>query len=340
MKAIVINNFGTPDEAFETTDRPMPAIGDDDVLIKVKATSVNPIDYKIRGGHLPHLVPNFPVVLHGDVSGVVERTGVNVKGFKAGDHVYGCIGGVVGIEGALAEYTKADYRLLSKLPNNIGFAQAAAIPLVGITAYEAIFQRSNIQRGDKVLIYGGVGGVGHLGVQFAKALGAEVYATVSNPQQAVIAKELGADHVINYKESAVKDFMVEYTKGKGFDFVFDTIGNQNLKNSFEAVKIKGTVLTALSLDNIDLSPVHEKALTLHTVYMIIPILYNDKVGKREHGQILKHITELVEEGKVKPLTDGYQFTFEQISEAHLYAELGKNIGKVVITADETEEFNN
>jgi NADPH:quinone reductase and related Zn-dependent oxidoreductases len=331
MKAIAINNFGAPNDTFETIDYPIPTIGNDEILIKVKATSINPIDYKIRGGHLPHLVLSFPAILHGDVSGIVEKTGANVTEFQVGDYVYGCIGGIIGINGALAEYTKADYRLLSKMPGNLDFADAAAIPLVGITAYEAIFQRANIQPGQKVLIYGSVGGVGHLGLQFAKVLGAEVYATVSNEQQAAIAKESGADYTIDYKKETVEDFVNKYTGGKGFDIVFDTIGNQNLKNSLNAVKIKGTVVTTLSLDTIDLSPVHEKALAFHTVYMIIPILYNDEAGKQEHGQILKHITELVEQGKVKPLIDDSNFTFEQVAEAHSYAEAGRNVGKIVIS---------
>ncbi|MDR1503885.1 MAG: alcohol dehydrogenase catalytic domain-containing protein [Prevotella sp.] len=189
MKVIVINKFGYPNDTFQTIDYPVPAIGNDDILIKVKATSINPIDYKIRGGHLPHLVPSFPAILHGDVAGIVEKTGANVKEFQVGDYVYGCIGGVIGIDGALAEYAKADYRLLSRIPENLSFEEAAAIPLVGITAYEAIFHRANIQPGQKVLVYGSVGGVGHLALQFAKVLGAEVYATVSNEQQAVIAKK-------------------------------------------------------------------------------------------------------------------------------------------------------
>ncbi|WP_338839237.1 zinc-dependent alcohol dehydrogenase family protein [Flavobacterium ginsenosidimutans] len=331
MKAVVIKCFGKPEDTFQTIELPIPSLNDNEVLIKVKATSINPIDYKIRGGHLPHLVPSFPAILHGDVSGIVEKTGANVREFQAGDPVYGCIGGVIGIDGALAEYTKADYRLLSKMPNGIDFTEAAAIPLVGITAYEAIFQRANIQSGQKVLIYGGVGGVGHLGIQFAKVLEAEVYATVSSEQQAAIVKELGADYTIDYKKETVQEFVKKYTDGKGFDVVFDTIGNQHLTNSFEAVKRKGTVVTTVSLDKIDISPIHEKALTFHTVYMIIPILYNDEAGKREHGEILRHITELVEQGKVKPLIDPNGFNIKQIAQAHSYAEIGKNIGKVVIS---------
>jgi len=334
MKAIAINNFGAPNNVFETIDYPIPTISKNEILIKVKATSINPIDYKMRGGHLPHLISSFPAVLHGDVSGIVEQAGSAVTEFKAGDKVYGCIGAVNGTNGALAEYTKADFRLLSKMPQNLSFKEAAAIPLVGITAYEAIFQRAKIRPGQNVLIYGGVGGVGHLAVQFAKVLGASVYATVSNEQQAETVKRLGADDTINYKKETVEEFVNKHTDGKGFDVVFDTIGNQNLYNSFKTVKIKGTVVTVLSLDTIDISLLHEKALSFHTVYMIIPILYNDEKGMQEHGHILKHITGLVEQGKVKPLIDGREFTVDQVAEAHSYAEAGRNTGKIVLLHNE------
>ncbi|SEO10308.1 NADPH2:quinone reductase [bacterium A37T11] len=160
---------------------------------------------------------------------------------------------------------------------------------------------------------------------------AEVYVTVSNDDQAKIVKDLDADYAIDYKQETVQNFVNRYTAGKGFDVVFDTIGNQHLKDSFEAVKRKGTVVTTLSLDTIDMSLMHEKALAFHTVYMIIPIFYNDEAGKQEHGQQLNHITELVEAGKVKPLIDPHIFSHDQAAEAHDYAEVGKNTGKVVIT---------
>ncbi|WP_412468761.1 zinc-binding dehydrogenase [Pedobacter sp. KLB.chiD] len=331
MKAIAINSFGAADKVFKTIELPQPEINDEEVLINVKATSINPIDYKIRSGFLPHLVPSFPAILHGDVSGIVAKVGPNVTAFQVGDRVYGCIGGVAGINGALAEYTKADYRLLAKMPDNLDFAAAAAIPLAGITAYEAILQRANLQPGQKILVYGGVGGVGHFAIQFAKVLGAQVYATVSNEQQAAVANELGADYTINYEREAVEHFVDQYTEGKGFDVVFDTIGNQHLQQSFEAVKRKGAVVTTVSLATMDLSPIHEKALAFHTIYMILPILYHDAAGKQQHGQILQHITKLVEQTRVKPLIDNRKFTFEQIADAHHYAEDGGNGGKIVLT---------
>jgi NADPH:quinone reductase len=179
-----------------------------------------------------------------------------------------------------------------------------------------------------VLIYGGVGGVGHLGVQFAKMAGAEVFATVSNEKQADIVKHLGADYLINYKSESVEAFVDKHTNGKGFDVVFDTIGNENLINSFNAVKLNGIVVTTLAVKEINLTPVHLKGLDLQVVFMLIPMLHN--MGKERHGKILKQVANWVEQGRVKPLIDS-QFSFENVGLAHQRAESRQLLGKVVIT---------
>jgi NADPH2:quinone reductase len=328
MKAIVINKFGNALEVFEKADLPLSVIGENEILVKVVATSVNPVEYKIRNGTLAGLAGAFPVVLHSDVSGIIESVGKNVKGFMKGDEVYGCAGGLIGMSGALAEFMKGDYNLFSKKPSTITFTEAAALPLVAITAFEAIFDRAKVKTGQKVLVYGGVGGVGHLGVQFAKIAGAEVSATVSSEQQAEIVKKMGADHIINYKTEAVEDFVSKHTNGKGFDIVFDTIGNENLENSFKAAKLNGTVVTTSSLLEINLTPVHLKGLDFQVVFMLIPMLHN--VGKERHGEILKQVATWVEQGKVKPLIDS-KFSFENVGLAHQRAEGGQIMGKVIIT---------
>lgn len=327
---MIINKYGAAQEVFENIELPTPVPAADEILVKVMSTSINPIDYKIRGGYLPHLIPSFPAILQGDFAGIVSQIGTDVSGFEIGDHVYACNGAVLGIAGALAEYTTGDYRLFAKMPENLSFQQAAAVPLAGITAYEAVFYRMNITKGQKVLIYGSVGGVGHFALQFVKSLGGIVYATVSDEEQAKTAKTLGADYTINYKKEPIQKFVDKHTNGKGFDVVFDAIGNQNLLNSFEAVKIKGLVVTTQSLEAIDLSMIHEKALEFHTVYMIIPILYDDKKGKKEHGEILKHIGKLITDGAVTPLI-ARNFSFEEVADAHNYAEKGNLSGKVIIS---------
>jgi len=219
MKARVITKFSDP-ASFETieTVKPEPQTGQ--VLIRVKATSVNPIDYKIRRGDFPDLAPPFPAVLHGDVAGVIESVGPDISKFKVGDLVYGCVGGLVGSDGALAEFMLADVALLAKKPETLSMMEAAALPLVSITAWEALFEKVTIQPNQKVLVHAGTGGVGHIGIQLAKHAGAEVYTTVSSDQKAQIAKSLGATGTINYTEESVQEYVQRITDGKGFDIVF------------------------------------------------------------------------------------------------------------------------
>lgn len=334
MKAIVLKNYGSPEDAFETIELPDPVPAPGELLIRVMATSVNPIDYKIRGGHLPHLVNSFPAVLHGDVAGVVEQVGPNVSDFKVGNRVYGYIGGVLAHAGALAELAVGKDFLFAKIPDDITFAQAAAIPLVGLTAYQTIFERVTIKAGDKVLVYGGSGGVGHIAVQFAKAACARVYATASG-EKAGLVRSLGAEEVIDYTSETVPEAVARLTGGKGFDLVVDTVGNANLTNSFNAVKMNGNVVSILALTSMDISPLHEKALSLHVVYMITPFLYNDPEGRKNLGRILGCITKLVARGEMHPHIDRI-FTFDQLPAAHRYAEQSKPRGKVVISREVTK----
>ena len=200
MQAFVIEHFGEPN-IFQVRDLPKPELLPDSVLIKVAATSVNPVDTKIRQGAVVDIAPDFPAILHGDVAGVIEAVGNNVDGFKVGDEVYGCGGCVRGTGGALAEYMRCDANLIAHKPKSLTMAEAAALPLVSSTAWEGLIDRAKIQPEQKVLIYGGTGGVGHLGMQLAKWAGAEVYATVSSEAKAAIARELGADVTINVYSS-------------------------------------------------------------------------------------------------------------------------------------------
>ncbi|MGD9566703.1 MAG: zinc-binding dehydrogenase, partial [Sedimentibacter sp.] len=250
MKAMVINKFGGP-EVFELTDIPTPEVKSGYALVKVVASSLNPFEIKLRSGLLPEFVPPFPAILNSDVSGIVVKIGENVELLRPGDEVYGFIGGMVNESGALAEYALVDEELLCIKPRNIDFKTAALFPLVGITAYRAIMENSHIKPGDKVLIHGAAGGVGHIAVQFAKMLKAEVYATVSNDEKAEIAENLGADYVLNYINTNVEEYVNKYTDGKGFDVIFDTFGGRNLIISFKAAKVGGLVVTTYSRVNLD-----------------------------------------------------------------------------------------
>ncbi|WP_413164008.1 zinc-dependent alcohol dehydrogenase family protein [Capilliphycus salinus ALCB114379] len=327
MKAIVIEEFGSPN-VFKTAELPLPNVIPNHVLIRVAATSINPVDYKIRQGIIADIAPEFPAVLHGDVAGIIEAVGEGVTQFQVGDAVYACAGGVKGTAGALAEFMLADASLVAPKPPALTMTEAAALPLVSITAWEGLMDRAKIQPGQKVLVYGATGGVGHIGVQLAKAAGATVYGLISSPEKAKIAENLGADFTINYRQKTVEEFVAEHTDGQGFDVVFDTVGDDNLQNAFKAAKLNGIVVSILALSQQDLTLLHAKGLTLHLVFMLIPMLFNR--GRAYHGEILSKLAELVEVGKVRPLLDAKTFTIDDIAAAHQHAESGQAVGKVVV----------
>lgn len=327
MKAMVIERFGEP-TVFQSADVPVPEVVAGHILIRVAATSVNPVDMKIREGVVADIAPEFPAILHGDVAGVIEAVGHGVDSFKVGDQVYGCAGGVKGTGGALAEYILADANLVARKPQSLTMTEAAALPLVSITAWEGLIDRAQVQSGQKVLIYGGTGGVGHIGIQLAKWAGATVYALVSSDEKAAIARELGADATINYRQTPVEDFVAKHTNGQGFDIIFDTVGNDNLQDAFKAAKLNGTVVSLVSLSQQDLTLLHAKGLTLHLVYMLLPMLFG--MNRLHHAEILSKIAHLVDQGQVRPLLDTKSFTFADVAAAHTYSGSGAAVGKVVL----------
>ena len=205
MKAQVINSFGDP-SVFIITDLPIPKVKPGHVLIKVHASSVNPIDCKVRSGVVSTIAPEFPAVLHGDVAGIIESVGDGVTQFKKGDAIFGCAGGFHGLGGALAEYMLADVKLIAKKPRSLSMQEAAALPLISITVWEALFEKANLKRGMNILIHGGAGGVGHVAVQLAKWSGAKVYATVRNNDDFPIVKSFGADEIINVQDEYVEQY--------------------------------------------------------------------------------------------------------------------------------------
>lgn len=328
MRAQLLTAHGGP-ENFALTEVPRPEVAPGMVLVRLAATSVNPVDTKIRAG-LP-IGPDLPAILGSDIAGTVEAVGSGVAAFTPGDEVYGCAGGVRGpagnLGGTLAEYIAADARLLALKPKTLGFHEAAALPLVAITAWEGL-ARAGAGASDHVLVHGGTGGVGHVAVQLAKARGARVAATVSSPQGAGIAGRLGADDIILYREEDVPDYVGRLTGGRGFDVVFDTVGGPNLDRSFAAAALNGRVAATAARSTHDLSPLHAKGLSLHIVFMLIPMLHD--IGRAEHGAILAELAALVDAGKVRPLIDPARFTLETAPDAHRHLESGKAVGKVVI----------
>jgi NADPH2:quinone reductase len=316
--------YGGP-EHFVLTDIPKPAIQAGKLLIRLAATSVNQIDIKIREG-LP-IGPDLPAVLGADVAGWVEAVGDGVIGFAPGDAVYGCAGGVKGHGGAMAEYMLADARLVAPKPRSLSMREAAALPLVAITAWETL-ERSMAKATDHILVHGGVGGVGHVAVQLAKTLGARVATTVPSAEAAALAKSLGADETINFREETVDAYTTRLTAAHGFDVVIDTIGLGNLPNSFTALAYEGRIATTNGMTTQDLAPLHAKAASLYVIFMLLPMLRGP--GRDRHGRILRSLAEMVDAGKLRPLVDDSHFTLETTPDAHRRLESGKARGKVVI----------
>lgn len=326
MKAMVLNQYG-PEAAFEQADMAAPSAQPGQVIVRVAATSINTVDTMIRqmGKDLP-LSPDLPAVLGMDFAGTIEAVGEGVTVFAPGDEVYGCAGGLADLQGALAELMPADARLIAHKPKSLTMREAAALPLVGITAFEGL-QRAGIKAGQKVLVHGGTGGVGHVAVQLAKHFGATVYSTASGEKALDIVKSYGATP-IDYKVETVADYVEAHTSGAGFDVVFDSVGGANMTNSFDAAALNGHVSTTVALVELDLTTAHFKGLSIHVVFMLIPMLHNHH--REAHGNILAQLAQIVDQGGVKPLLDEQTFGLSEVGKAHDRLTSGQAIGKVVV----------
>lgn len=326
MKAMVLNAYGETAE-FTVADIAKPAAKAGHVIVRIAATSVNTVDTMIRnmGTDLP-FSPALPAVLGMDFAGTVESVGDGVTEFAIGDEVYGCAGGLADLQGALAEYMPVDAKLIAHKPKSISMREAAALPLVAITAYEGL-QRAGIKAGQKVLVHGGTGGVGHVAVQLAKHYGADVYSTISSDAQAAIVNGYGAKP-INYKKESVADYVARHTDGAGFDVVYDSVGGANLTNSFEAAALNAHVATTLSLLELDLSTAHFKGLSVHVVFMLIQMLHDHK--REEHAAILTDVASIVDAGALRPLLDEPHFNLADVGQAYARLSSGDATGKVVV----------
>jgi NADPH:quinone reductase len=323
MEAYIVEE---PGGSFRKTDLPRPALRPNQVLVRIKASGVNPLDTKIRAGKGAHAKQPLPAVLGLDMAGIVEEVSPGVTAFKRGDEVFGMIGGVGGLQGTLAEFIAADVDLLALKPSNLSMRQAAALPLVAITAWEGLVDRARVCAGQTVLVHAGAGGVGHVAVQLARAYGARVFATVSAEKKQIVE---GFEVIpIDYRACSVDEYVAEMTSGKGFDIVFDTVGGTTLDASFVAVKrYTGHVVSCLGWGNHSLAPLSFRGATYSGVFTLYPLITGD--GRAHHGEILAQIAALVETGKLKPLLNEHVISMADIDTAHVLVESGA-IGKVVV----------
>ncbi|HET7314952.1 zinc-dependent alcohol dehydrogenase family protein [Salinisphaera sp.] len=333
MQVQQIREFGAAD-VFNTAEVAMPAPGPGQIRVRQIASSVNPVDTKIRSAG-PAIAPALPAVLGCDVAGEVDAVGANVRRFAVGDAVYGCAAGLVGRGGAYGEYVVVDAELMAAKPADLGWRETAALPLVTITAWEALVDRARVRPGDHMLIHGGAGGVGHIAIQIARAQGARVATTVSSANKAAIARRCGAHETIHYREEPVADYVERLTDGRGFDVVFDATGGSDIARSFEAARVNGQVATIVSQYQADLTPMHSKSLTLHAIFMLTAML--NGVDPEHHAEILTKAGALVAAGQLAPLLDERRFNLADVGAAHAHLEAGAAIGKVVIDiADEAK----
>jgi len=316
----------SPDGEFVEGEFPLPVLGASQVLVRIAASGVNPLDTKIRAGKAAHARQPLPAVLGLDMAGTVEAVGTGVTAFKAGDEVYGMVGGVGGLQGTLAELISVDADLLAHKPRNLSMRQAAALPLSVITAWEGLVDRARVHADQKVLIHAGAGGVGHVAVQIARAFGARVFATVS-PEKKKIVEDFGATP-IDYRATSAAKYLAAHTEGEGFDIVYDTVGGATLDASFAAVKrYTGHVLSCLGWGSHSLAPLSFRGATYSGVFTLHPLISGE--GRAHHGEILAQAAALAEAGKLTPLLNEQRFSTVDIASAHAQVESG-SLGKVVV----------
>lgn len=284
MKAIVIDDFGGADQ-LHMADVPTPQPDENEVRIHIAYTSVNPVDWKIREGYLKHLFPHeFPLIPGWDAAGTISKVGKNVNKFKVGDEVYSYCRKPIVQWGTYTEYICFDVNDVALKPKNLSMAQAASIPLVGLTAWQALFDVAKLKAGENVLIHAGAGGVGSLAIGLAKNAGAKVFTTASEKNHDYVRK-LGADEPIDYKKFDFVDKMHEILP-HGADVVFDCVGSDTLQRSFDVIKIGGRLVSIV--EKIDPKKAAERHIQSTTVLV------------RPNGEQLQKIAELIEQEKILP----------------------------------------
>nr|WP_306263759.1 zinc-binding alcohol dehydrogenase family protein [Pararhizobium sp. IMCC3301] len=333
MKAVALTHYLPVDnpEAFLDVELPRPEAAGRDLLVAVKAVSVNPVDTKIRAPKDD--VEATPRVLGWDASGVVEAVGPDVTLFKPGDEVY--YAGDVTRSGSNAEFQLVDERIVGTKPNRLGFAEAAALPLTTITAYEAFFDRLGIDRdgadkGQSVLIIGAGGGVGSIGIQLAKAAGLVVIATASRPETSSWVRELGADHVVNHREP-----MVEQVRALGFQHVDHIAIFNDMRHWETAVELIRPQGGIVSIDNTDLpmpmAGMKTKAASLHWEFMFARAMFTTPDMIEQH-KLLNYVAQEIDAGRIRTTLDKVlkPINAENIRAAHALIETGQAKGKIVV----------
>jgi len=331
MNAAYINRYGG-NEVIEIGDLPRPPIDPNDLLVQVKAASVNPIDFKIRGGQTRLMLPyKFPLILGNDCAGVVAEVGAAVMRFKIGDAIFARL--EKNRIGAFAEYAVMSETAAAMKPRRLSFVEAASIPLVGLTSWQALLDVAGLKSGQKVLIHAGSGGVGTFAIQLAKHIGATVATTVS-ARNIALAQRLGADVIIDYHKQKFENVVRDY------DIVFDTLGGETQARSFAVLKQGGILITIYGVPTAKVGRewglnsfvraamwfMNRRQFALAQRYAV----RYEYLFMRPSGEQLNEIAVLLEAGKIVPVVDRV-FPLAQARDALAYSESGRAVGKIIIT---------
>lgn len=312
MKAAQIREYGGKDVLQVTDNAPEPSAGSGQVLVEVRAAGVNPFDWKVREGYMQEMAKlDFPATLGGDLAGVVAEVGQGVPGLAVGDEVYGQANALSG-QGSYAELAPVKAESLGKKPASVDFTQAAALPLAGVSAYQALVEHLGLKKGQNILIHGGAGGIGSFAIPLAKQLGAYV-ATTAAAEDTGYVKGLGADEVIDYKSQDFSELLSDY------DAVYDTVGGETYKKSFKILKKGGAIVSMLEKPD-------EQLMGQYGVNAISQFT-------RVTTSRLAKLAELVDKGAIKPQIDKV-FPLNEAADALAYIEKGKHHGKVVLKIKE------
>lgn len=319
-------------EVLQLQDVPEPKIQKDtEILVRLHTAGINPIDTKLRkrGTFYPD---QMPAILGCDGAGVVEAVGSGVQQFQVGDEVYFCDGGLgKSGTGNYAELTVVDERFVAPKPKSISFAEAAAAPLVLITAWESLYDRGCLEAGQNVLIHAGAGGVGHVAIQLAKLKGAQVCTTIGSQEKARLVRQLGADHAIFYKQTDFVKAALDWTGGEGVDLAFDTVGDKTFYDTVAAVRVYGDLVTILEPDPTqgNLKTARSRNLRISLELMLTPMLQGLVAAQQHQAEILKQCAIWIDEGKLKiHLSETYPL--KDAAAAHQAIESGSTTGKVVL----------
>jgi NADPH:quinone reductase len=332
VRAVAMTAVGGP-EVLQLVEVPEPEVaGEHDVLVRMRAAGINPVDYKLRGQGI--ISGSLPAVLGWDGAGIVAATGPAVTRVRPGDEVYFCDGGFGPVPGTYQEARVIDERFVARKPARLSFAEAAAAPLVTITAWEALRGRGRVSRGQHVLVQAGAGGVGHMSVQIARLAGAQVATTVTAGPKQELAVSLGAELCIDYRREDVADKVAIWTANRGADVVHDTVGGQTFNACFALVRPYGDLVSNVesSWTEQAVTIMQQHNLRVSFTWMPPPSVYGWPDQRERQRGILEQAAAHFDAGDLR-VHVGATFPLERAADAHRALEAGQVMGKAVLTME-------